>query len=159
MVGPNCSSKSAQCGQWKSSYKVIVTVASDEPRGMGWPLVMVIGLAETDAEGTVDGARPVRQAWNAIPPATTITTNAAIIMIKIRRSRFRAAACSVASRARSRAFLFLGPLIAMPPSGAQLPDDQMRTGSAVATPATTPAAINRNHERSQCRTRFAQAPR
>jgi len=60
MVDPNSSSKSAQCGQWKSSYKVIVTGASAEPSGMGRPFVMVTGVAETEAEGAEDGARPVR---------------------------------------------------------------------------------------------------
>src|SRR4029453_5124910 len=139
MVDPNCSSKSAQCGQWKSSYKVIVTGASAEPRGMGRPLEMVTGLAETETDGAADGARLVRQAWNAIPPATRITTNAAIIMIKIRRSRFLAAACSAASRARSRAFIFLGPLTGTPPPPAQLTGDPARTDYVAATPATMPA--------------------
>src|SRR3954451_17646040 len=105
MIGPNCSSKSAQCGQWKSSYKVMVTGASAEPRGMGCPSVRVTGLADTAAEGAADGARLVRHAWNAMPPATTTTRKTAIIMNKMRRSRFRAAACSAANRARSRAFL------------------------------------------------------
>jgi hypothetical protein len=77
---------------------------------MGRPLVMVTGLAEAEPEDTEDGARLVRQAWNATPPATTITTKATIMVIKIRRSRFRAAACSAASRARSRAFILLGLL-------------------------------------------------
>src|SRR4029450_9324997 len=115
MVDPNCSSNSAQCGQWKSSYKVIVTGASAEPSGIGRPLVMVTGLADAETEDTEDGARLVRHAWNAIPPATTITTNAAITMIKIRRSRLRAAACSAASRARSRAFTFFGLLTFLSP--------------------------------------------
>src|SRR6187401_529035 len=115
MVDPNCSSNSAQCGQWKSSYRVIVTGASAEPSGMGRPLVMVTGLAEAEAEDTEDGSRLVRQAWNAIPPATTITTNAMIMVSKIRRSRFRAAACSAASRARARPFIFVGLLTFLGP--------------------------------------------
>src|SRR5512133_784968 len=115
MVDPNSSSNSAQCGQWKSSYRVIVTGASAEPSGMGRPLLTVTGLAGAEAEDTEDGARLVRHAWNAIPPATTITTNAAITMIKIRRSRLRAAACSAASRARSRAVILFGPLTLLSP--------------------------------------------
>src|SRR4029450_249176 len=148
MLDPNCSSKSAQCGQWKSSYKVIVTGASAEPSGMGRPFVRVTGLADTETDGAADGARLVRQPWNAIPPATRITTNAAIIMIKIRRSRFLAAACSAASWARPLSFIFLGPPPGPPPPPPQLPPDPERTDYVAATPATMPAVTARHREQS-----------
>jgi hypothetical protein len=84
MVGPNSSSKSAQWGQWKSSYKVIVTGASADPRGMGFPLVMVTGAADDEGDGAAVGERLLRQPWKRIPPATTTTTKAATTEIKIR---------------------------------------------------------------------------
>jgi hypothetical protein len=63
---------------------VIVTGASAEPSGIGRPLVIVTGLADTVADGAADGERLVRQAWKTMPPATTTTRKATTIEIKIR---------------------------------------------------------------------------
>src|SRR5512133_1021634 len=155
MVGPNSSSKSAQCGQWKSSYKVIVTGASGGPSGMGRSLVIVTGLADAGAEGVADGDLLVRQAWNPIPTATTITTKAATIAIKMRRSRLRAAACSAASRARSRALMLLGPLMIKPGFPLRRRADPGLIDCGAASSATRPVRAVRYHEGSPCRTRSA----
>ena len=48
--------------------------ASSEPSTIGCPSVRVIGLADTELEGTADGDLFVRQAWSPIPAATTSRT-------------------------------------------------------------------------------------
>src|SRR5215207_11283002 len=102
-------------------------------------------MAETELEGMADGDLYARQAWNPIPATTTTRTKAATTAIRMRWSRLRAAACSAARRARSRAFMFLAPLIAVPRSEHRQTDPRP-AGYAAATPARPQTAAGPRRE-------------